>query len=129
MQHRHTIPNSKWNEAADHATKKGHRMGSGHWWDAIREYLRIQTSNMRLGFYAAVVNGRFDRESGNFYWDYDSNHGTIVSGKQAARTIQRLKDGHDHITADPVRELTRDEAAHMLANADELLKEINKAHE
>jgi hypothetical protein len=81
-----------------------------------------------MGYYVAVLNGRFDRASGNFCWQYDDNHGTIVDGKKAARTIQRLKDGHDHVTADPVHGLTREEAAYMLAHADELLKEINKAH-
>jgi hypothetical protein len=81
-----------------------------------------------MGYYAAVVNGRFDRESGRFYWHYDENHGTFVDGKKAANTIQRLKEGHDWITADPVHEMNREEAAYMLANADELLKEINKAY-
>lgn len=79
-----------------------------------------------LGYYAAVVNGRYDHQRGVFYWQYDHNHGTMVDGKKAARIIQRLKDGHDHVTADPLHGLTRDEAAFMLANADELLKEINQ---
>lgn len=79
-----------------------------------------------FGYYAAVVLGRYDHKNKLFYFRYDLEHGTMVDGKQAARTIQRLKDGHNHITADPVHGVTRKAAAYMLAYADELLKEINR---
>lgn len=80
------------------------------------------------GYYAAVVHGSFNRETGHFVFQYDENHATMVDGKKVANTIQRLKDGHDWITADPVHVMDREEAGYLLANADELLKEISKAH-
>lgn len=87
---------------------------------------KTQIQEKHLSYYAAVVYGRYNPQNEAFEWKYDHNHGTAVSGKKVARTIQRLKDGHDHITADPVHGLTREEAAYMLAHADELLREINR---
>lgn len=78
-----------------------------------------------VGYYAAVIYGIYNPHIQAYEWQYGHNHGTFVSAKKVARAVQRLKDGHDHITADPVHGMTRCEAGYMLANADEILKTIN----
>lgn len=77
-------------------------------------------------YYSPVRLGRYDRESEAYIFQYDENHGAAVSAKQVARVVQRLKEGHNHITACPVHGMSREDAAFMLSNADEILREINK---
>jgi len=77
------------------------------------------------GYYTAVINGSYNPRTECFEWRYDENHTTFVSAKVLARTVQRLKDGYDHVTADPRFGLTRYEAGYLFANADKLLKTIN----
>lgn len=77
-------------------------------------------------YYSPVRLGRYDRESEAYVFQYDENHSAFVSAKKVARVVQRLKEGHNHITACPVHGMSREDAAYMLANADEILKEINK---
>jgi len=79
----------------------------------------------KVGYYAAVIHGHYNPRGEEYVWQYDHNHGTFVNAKKVARTVQRLKDGHNHITADPVHGLTRYEAGYLLANANEILKTIN----
>ncbi len=78
-----------------------------------------------LGYYSAVIYGTYNPRSECYEFKYDENHGTFVSARKVARTVQRLKDGHDHVTADPMHGLTRDEAGYLLANANKILKDIN----
>lgn len=81
---------------------------------------------VKLGYYAPVLYGRFNAQTDMFEWSYDENHTAIISAKLVARTIQRLKDGHTYETACVRFGTNREEAAYMLANADEILKAINK---
>ena len=80
---------------------------------------------IEFGYYTAVLHGTYNPRTGCYELRYDENHVAFVTGKIVARTVQRLKDGHDHVTADPCFGLTRKEAGYLLANADKLLKDIN----
>lgn len=80
---------------------------------------------IEFGYYTAVLHGIYNPRTECYEFRYDENHVTFVPAKLVARTIQRLKDGHNHVTADPRFGLTRAEAGHLLANADKILKDIN----
>jgi len=80
---------------------------------------------IEFGYYTAVLHGTYNPRTECYEFQYDENHVTFVPAKVVARTVQRLKDGHDHVTADPRFGLTRAEAGYLLANADKILKDIN----
>lgn len=80
---------------------------------------------IEFGYYTAVLQGHFNPRTECYEFQYDDCHVTFVPAKLVARTVQRLKDGHDHVTADPRFGLTRREAGYLLANADKILKDIN----
>lgn len=80
---------------------------------------------VNLGYYAPVLYGKFNAQTGMYEWSYDENHTAIIPAKLVARTVQRLKDGHTFETACVRFGTNRDEAAYMLANADQILKDIN----
>lgn len=82
--------------------------------------------NVTLGYYAPVLYGRYNANSDMFEWSYDENHTAIIPAKLVARTVQRLMDGHTYETACVRFGTHRDEAAYMLANAEEILKTINQ---
>jgi len=82
-------------------------------------------TEQKTGYYTAVIHGVYNPNSECYELPIDDRSGIFTPGKQVERTVQRLKEGYDHITADPVHGLTRFEAAHLLANADQILKDVN----
>ena len=78
------------------------------------------------GYYTSVRFSTIDPIRKAFIFQYDENHHIVIGVKEVARVIQRLKDGHDHVTACPAHGLTREDAAFFLAEGDRILRDIKK---
>lgn len=81
-------------------------------------------TNKILGPICAVMYGTYDWDRDLFEWAYDENHVTFVSGAHVRLAIKNLKNGAKWNSCSPVLDISRREAAYLLANGDEILKKM-----